>query len=136
MMPEQVFVYGNLRKGQRMYGLLKDCSFVGRALCHDHAMLAHSLPYVIPHKGSFVVGEIYEVSEEKLSHLDRAEGHPHLYKRTVIQAKTDDGVSHAAWIYMGNGVARHRGKMIPSGDFEEVSSPFDLGFRHDPATAR
>jgi gamma-glutamylcyclotransferase (GGCT)/AIG2-like uncharacterized protein YtfP len=31
-----------------------------------------------------VVGEVYEVSDEVLAHLDALEGHPHAYERQLV----------------------------------------------------
>jgi gamma-glutamylcyclotransferase (GGCT)/AIG2-like uncharacterized protein YtfP len=83
-----IFVYGTLKRG---YGnwerLLKDrAEFLGEAVSIDktYAMWLTGFPLLADTRngsGSYVVGELFEVSDEVLSDLDRLEGHPGWYCR-------------------------------------------------------
>lgn len=82
-----VFVYGTLKKGKRAHKFLNGCDF----LCDydvQGTMYGHGLvPYpMIKLGGAYqVYGEVYKVSDETLKILDQYEGHPHLYKRQLIE---------------------------------------------------
>ena len=48
---------------------------------------------------SHIRGEVYEVDASTLARLDELEGHPHEYRREVIQVVLDDDSLLKAWIY-------------------------------------
>src|SRR3990167_5214447 len=78
------FVYGTLKKGYSNHVLLKEAKFIcdGYA-CGTRMLDLGSFPAFI--EGNFENrGEVYEVSPDILSFLDRLEGHPHFYERKKI----------------------------------------------------
>ena len=91
----KVFVYGTLRKELGNHYLLQDSVFLGNAITNEtyvmlESSLGRSIPYVVkPNKitkdiTTFVQGEVYEVDDLTLAHLDRLEGHPGWYKREYV----------------------------------------------------
>ena len=77
-----VAVYGSLKKGKRNHGLLSD----SRCVCHGLTEPKFSLVDLVYFPGlidgdNFIEVEVYEVTNEMLSRLDRLEGHPTFYER-------------------------------------------------------
>jgi gamma-glutamylaminecyclotransferase len=112
-----LFVYGTLRRGfENHEAYLKGSLFMGRAVtCDKFALFMEDFPYMnkVP-AVSFIVGEIYQVNEGTLKHIDSLEGHPEEYRRELITVVTQQGRKYAAWAYF---YPRPRGELIPSGDF-------------------
>jgi gamma-glutamylcyclotransferase (GGCT)/AIG2-like uncharacterized protein YtfP len=81
----RVFVYGTLKRGQRLNGVLKDQTFVSEAIVHGFRLMDNgAFPYLIPaycdenHEDSCpmnraVRGEVWEVSQSVLQKLDAIE---------------------------------------------------------------
>jgi gamma-glutamylcyclotransferase (GGCT)/AIG2-like uncharacterized protein YtfP len=109
---ERLFVYGLLRKGERLAPFLGNARFVGAARVRGHDLLdLGSYPAAVPGEGT-VVGEVYEL--DALDLLDEAEGvheDPPLYRRVRVAA-----LGAPAWMYV---YARDPGAAprIPSGDW-------------------
>ena len=83
-----VFVYGTLQKdfGNHRVMQMAKGHFLGAAVTVDkYPLLVSGLPYLHNHKGvgKSVYGEVYHV--EDIKPLDGLEGHPHFYKREVIE---------------------------------------------------
>lgn len=97
----RVFVYGSLLRGEPNHRLLAAARFIGPA--HTRPVFAlHDLgafPGVVSNGTTAIAGEIYEVDGPTLERLDRLEGHPHLYRREVVELVADDGVE-LAYIYV------------------------------------
>jgi gamma-glutamylaminecyclotransferase len=102
-----VFVYGSLRSGAWNHFILKDSFFLGGGVTEER-FLQGATGYPVILKGGRmcdqyrVKGELYEVSEEVLSDLDKLEGHPTFYRREQRQIMFGDGKSRLAWVYIGN----------------------------------
>ena len=115
----RVFVYGSLLRGEPNHGLLVAARFIGRA--HTRPMFAlHDLgafPGVVSNGTTAIAGEIYEVDGLTLERLDRLEGHPHLYRREVVELVTDEG-NELAYIYVYV-ASLGRARPISSGDWRE-----------------
>lgn len=111
-MTERLFVYGLLRRGERLADFLAGARFVGPARVAGHDLLdLGPYPAAVPGAGT-VVGEVYELADLDL--LDEAEGvheDPALYRRVQVEA-----LGAPAWLYV---YAREPGKAarIASGDW-------------------
>ncbi|XP_031554844.1 putative gamma-glutamylcyclotransferase CG2811 [Actinia tenebrosa] len=95
VMPK-IFVYGTLKNGFPNHYLLKNPP-KGKTTFVEHAVTKERYPLVIgtdakipfmlpiPGQGKNIKGEIYEVDEEALVHLDKLEDHPSWYRRLPCQ---------------------------------------------------
>ena len=100
-----IFVYGTLKKGNHNHGFLDGASFIGEAwtkkeytLLEDHYV---GLPYVIKDESYSIQGELYEVDKYTFMTLDNLEGHPHFYKRELVECFIPE-LNHTemkAWLY-------------------------------------
>ena len=108
-MTHHVFVYGTLKKGQHNHdAYLSSSRFIGKATTSkDFLMFGGGFPLVrLPNKednhwfAGKVKGEVYEVNPDELKRLDRLEGHPHFYKRTIT--KIDEYPESEVWMYHWN----------------------------------
>jgi len=131
----KVFVYGTLRKELGNHYLLQDSVFLGNAITDEtyvmlESSLGRSIPYVVkPNKitkdiTTFVQGEVYEVDDLTLAHLDRLEGHPRWYKREYIDVfiSGDDKPTKAMIYLMPWSEFEHRNVLYVNagGDFFEA----------------
>lgn len=99
----KVFTYGTLRRGHVNHDLLKTSKFLGEfETGPGFTKITKGLPYlVVDSDGVGCTGELYEVSQLTLSLLDRLEGSPDWYVRTLIKVydlEKDIGVD--AWTYI------------------------------------
>lgn len=134
--PTYVFVYGSLRKGLQNHSKLVDATYKGVYQTVDpYTMIglkSKAYPYVIAkpvHESVDAVpitGEVYEVSDTLLAELDRLEGHPTQYKRTLVKVRSDASKTLLAYMYileneeMIRDIAKafeRRFVAVPSGDW-------------------
>lgn len=82
----RVFVYGTLLSGEPNHLVLDGARFVGEARTEPRFSLHDMGPYpaMVADGEHAIVGEVYEVRPPLLARLDRLEGHPHFYRRSVI----------------------------------------------------
>ncbi|TRY67878.1 hypothetical protein TCAL_08025 [Tigriopus californicus] len=89
-----VFVYGTLKQNEPNDHWLKNgqngtSAFIGTGETTIKYPLViaskYNIPFLLdlPNQGHFIQGEIYQVNEEKLKHLDVLEDYPKLYKRRL-----------------------------------------------------
>ena len=128
----RIFVYGTLKHGHPNSYLLKNSTYIGKATTIDKFCMYDlgAFPAVadVP-KISKIEGEVYDIDRATLANLDRLEGYPNLYTRTLINVKTEKGVV-AAIVYVASGgtlkAIQKRAKILNGiwgGDmFEEVKS--------------
>jgi len=97
----KVFVYGTLMSGQRAHSLLGDAKLIGKYRLVDYAMYdMGAYPAIYPCAGESVVGEVYEISTEKLPDMDRYEGEGSLYfRRSVVVSNALNSVKVYAYVY-------------------------------------
>jgi gamma-glutamylcyclotransferase (GGCT)/AIG2-like uncharacterized protein YtfP len=90
----KVFTYGTLRKGCSRNYVLKDSSFLGEATTAAKYSLYSlgSFPALTVDGKTSVLGELYEVSDEVLDLLDRIEGHPNFYTRSMVEISNGEEV--------------------------------------------
>lgn len=98
-----VFVYGTLKRGCGNHRLLTDAQFVTTATSFEPMfdMTDVGFPYAFVGGSSYARGEIYHLgmATEILRRLDRLEGYPHHYDRTIFSFVDDEGTPHLAWMY-------------------------------------
>jgi len=120
----KVFVYGTLRAGGALHAHMKGADLVCSAGgVRGFAMFDLGFYPAVEHMQTphaVVVGEVYEVDAALLAHLDRVEGVPSLYYRTltdvVVGGGSDGEDTVEAYIYvMREGQAR--GERVRGGDW-------------------
>ena len=99
------FVYGSLLSGgegtkEGAFGnhrIIEDAKFLGEHITDAELTMVSlgGFPGVIENGDTAIIGEVYEVTNEIFSRLDRLEGYPTFYGRKQI--KTAYG---KAWIYL------------------------------------
>jgi gamma-glutamylcyclotransferase (GGCT)/AIG2-like uncharacterized protein YtfP len=96
-----LFAHGTLRQGGRNNGLISGASLVGRAsTVEDYALfIIKDKPVLTKRPVMKIKGEVYSVTEEMLTLVDRFQGHPLINKRELAPVKLDEGGSIEAWIY-------------------------------------
>lgn len=93
----RVFVYGTLKKGGDLsYHLLGTERIDMHAKLEGYTLYGWGVPKMVPDGSGHVEGEVYGVSDERLAVLDHVEGHPRIYKRTMVELA--DGTK--AWAYV------------------------------------
>ncbi len=117
----KIFVYGTLRKGARAYDWYlsgEDTNYVGPAAIRGDLHDMGSYPAVInadePRSEGIVLGDVFEVTDETLKHLDAYEGYPYLYQREVVN--TRDGQEVQVYVY-GDVEDAMRRPLVESGDW-------------------
>ena len=117
-----IAVYGSLKKGKGNHGLLSDSRFVAHGLTEPKFNLVSlgSFPGLVD-GGNFVEVEVYSVTPETLSKLDRLEGHPTFYERieTDIYINSIEEPTVKSFIYKYKG---HSSKGYVEPDENEVVS--------------
>lgn len=101
-----LFVYGTLKQGHGLHGVLADQEFLGAASVEGFTLLdCGAFPAMIRAAGS-VNGELYRVDDKTLRQVDRIEGEGYLYVRTPVDAVLPDGRTIAAHAYLWNQLGR------------------------------
>jgi len=80
-----VFVYGSLKRGYPLHGILATSTFRGVVPLTGFTLhSAGAFPYMVPCVNGSVLGELYDVDKHTLARLDRAEQEGTLYVRQAI----------------------------------------------------
>lgn len=114
----RVFVYGTLLAGfgnHRAY--MQTAKLVDKATVPGKMYSLGGYPCVSVHGNNTVHGEVYDIDEETLKHLDRLEGHPRFYQREIVETSIGP-----AWIYLINN-AEQQGynNVVASGNWREFT---------------
>ena len=113
----RVFVYGSLRSGESNHAVMEGATWVGPARSSPGFRLYSLMAYPAMVRDAAwagaVVGELYDVPESMVERLDRFEGHPELYERTLVQLS--DGAQ--AWAYLMRPEQVLGRKPVPEGDW-------------------
>lgn len=121
-----VFVYGTLRAGYNNHRTFlmtgDDVRHVSKGrTVQKFTMRASGIPFVNKDDPrSHIIGEVYCVSDDKLKHLDRLEGHPDWYVRELTSIKLDSGTIINAWLYFNE---ETRCDVVESGDYTDYREP-------------
>lgn len=117
-----VFVYGTLRRGECSHHELGPARYVRDAITAPHYELVDlgEYPALLEGGGDAVRGELYEVPETWLAHLDWFEDVPTLYERkavAVLGSSQESHESRALGYVMPREVAAQAPR-IESGDWQ------------------
>ena len=89
----KVFVYGTLMKGENNHHFLEDSRFLGVSAIEGYEMYNVGwYPAIIPGEGT-IPGELYEVPEWDMKHIDSLEGEGSLYIRKC-ETTTEGGLAY------------------------------------------
>jgi gamma-glutamylcyclotransferase (GGCT)/AIG2-like uncharacterized protein YtfP len=96
-----LFAHGTFRKGGRNNNLIESAISLGHAVTEqDYALYTiKGKPVVTKLPQTKIKGEVYAVSDEALTLVDRLEGHPRINKRDLVPVKLEDGNTVEAWLY-------------------------------------
>jgi gamma-glutamylaminecyclotransferase len=118
-----VFVYGTLRTGLRNHAWMAGARLLGldETVTLFRLVNCGRFPAVLDEPRTTVVGEVWEVTQAGLFHLDILEQVPQLYIRREVELRS----GRRAWIYLLMGKpAEH--DLVPvdirSGDYLDVIS--------------
>lgn len=124
-MAEHLFVYGTLRSGAPMHGLIEGrVRALGPAVAPGRLLDLGDFPALAPPAGADdrVRGELYRIeageAESLLDSLDRYEGRS--FSRERVRVAGPDGPV-AAWLYLWRGDPRGR-RIVPGGDYLAAGS--------------
>ena len=95
----KIFIYGSLKKGGRERGLQesKNCKFIGTAITTQSIFNLHDLgkfPTISLNGKYKIQGEIWSVTKDKLRELDRIEGYPKLYTKTLVDTNLGEAETY------------------------------------------
>jgi gamma-glutamylcyclotransferase (GGCT)/AIG2-like uncharacterized protein YtfP len=117
--PEEVFVYGTLRRGGSNHFRMDGAEFVAAATVRGRLYGIDWYPGLVPDDAAEQIsGEIYQVSAGLLESLDAFEGPE--YRRVRVMAALRDAAPHAVWVWEWLGPC-HENQRILSGDW--LSTP-------------
>jgi gamma-glutamylaminecyclotransferase len=110
-----VFVYGTLMKGELHHITIKHARFLreARTLPRYELVKIDYYPALLEGGTQSIPGELYEVDDQTLRHLDHLEDVPTYYERHTIELA--DG--SAAFAYVMPRERAHKAQPIPSGSF-------------------
>jgi gamma-glutamylcyclotransferase (GGCT)/AIG2-like uncharacterized protein YtfP len=95
------FAHGLLRQGARSQAIMEDSELVGQAETDEaYALFNVGDKAVVTRRPvSKIKGDVYSITDDKLTMLDRIEGHPRVCKRELVPVILADGKSAEAWIF-------------------------------------
>lgn len=97
-----VGVYGTLKSGEPNHALLSDSQYLGQAVTSQSYALADLKYYPGLIDGNQIISlEIYAITPDTLTSLDRLEGHPRLFVRREIPV-TINGEVKTVLVYFFN----------------------------------
>lgn len=113
----KVLVYGSLREGGALDSNMIGATRLGDTRVRGRMVSASSYyPAVIVDgvpEDETVLGEVYEITDDHLHHLDMVEGHPNFYHR--IQVPTED--FGEVWMYIWESDKATGRDVVPDGDW-------------------
>lgn len=115
-----LFVYGTFRKGRSEEKLIAGADILGPAeTVEQYALcLIDKKPVVTKRPMSTIKGEVYSLTEELLTKIDRHRRHPHTNRRELVPVKLNDGNVVEAWLYFHMHPLRDS-VFIESGEYSE-----------------
>ncbi len=97
-----IFVYGTLIRGNGNHAyFLSQSRFLGAGTLKGYALYdLGSYPGIKQRKDDFVIGELFEVDEGTLAHINRLEGEGSLYRLVYEPVQTGDQTVVNAGVYV------------------------------------
>lgn len=130
-----LFTYGTMLSGIYNNGRIQGSTLLGKAeTCEPYAMVGKRYPRQIPYVdrapeghamhryATNIQGEVYKLDDATLAIVDRAEGHPFVYKREYVWVRLANGVTVRAIMYL-HPVGFKYGMPVPSGNFRDFYKP-------------
>lgn len=118
---EKLFVYGSLKAGFPLHGIIEGHEFLGVFKTFPDYRLYDlgAFPALVPaRRGRQVMGEVYLVDEEIVNYLDVVEGvNRGLYSRVQIDVHDQLGVVVPVWTYILLRDLGFGGREIVSGEW-------------------
>ena len=106
-----VAVYGTLKKGNALHGMLRNAKFISggwtesdRFVLYDIKTGTEKFPVAMStatQLGRRVAVEVYQVKPEVIKNLDVIEENGYLYKRIRTKILQQNGLTEYAWFYIG-----------------------------------
>jgi len=142
-----IAVYGTLKFGHDNHdSYLANSHFIDYGMTSDtYRLCVEGLPYLLRgvdhERGDFIDVEVYSITNEVLEALDGLEGHPHFYRRELVEIELDSGGSVQAIVYMvgdeydtgeyvscyDNSYLDNNGQGWPENELYTIDSNFQLG---------
>ncbi|HMK61182.1 MAG TPA: gamma-glutamylcyclotransferase family protein [Dissulfurispiraceae bacterium] len=96
-----IFAHGTLRKGGRNSNLISGAISLGAAETEQNyaLYLIKDKPVVTKLPETKIKGEVFVLSDEQLTLVDRFEGHPRINKRDLVPVRLSDNNVVEAWLY-------------------------------------
>ncbi len=122
MKKTKVFVYGTLKKGAPARGIdrwAKGAQFIGPAVTSKSAYSLYDLgsfPAVVLNGKTRILGEVWAVDDDTMQDLDRIEGYPAFYKRTLV-----DTTQGQSWMYFIPDIENYTANCIEP-DTDQIAS--------------
>ncbi|MBI5211902.1 MAG: gamma-glutamylcyclotransferase [Nitrospirae bacterium] len=115
-----LFIHGTLRRGCSNNKLLSGADFIGCAeTTQDYALfMVDKKPLITKRPVSKIKGDVYSMTEDMLTMVDRLKGHPRINKRELVSVKLEDGKTIEAWLYFHIHPLRNS-ILIESGEYTE-----------------
>ena len=124
---DNVFVYGSLKNGFPLHGLLANAEFLGEGVTKKAAFKMFTAndawPAVIQGNRR-IKGEVYKVDKTTLDRLDMAEGVPHLFERKLLKVKGFHGLAN---VYIAADRLENVGKRL---QYESPRIRFDKRYNY------
>lgn len=111
-----VAVYGSLRSGLHNHPTFGNCSanLQGKVELEGWDMYSMgSFPFITPGEGT-ITAEVYRVEPDTFMRLDRLEGYPSFYDRTLVDTKYGK-----VWVYFIEGRDKSGYTPVTKGDWYE-----------------
>ena len=112
--------YGTLKAGHGNHGLLEEAvTHTYPARVGGFTLYGHGIPYAVPAPSAIHV-EVFHLADPDgavLARLDRLEGHPVHYRRTLVRAVDARGEAEEVWMYVRAGGAANLGSAPRIGSF-------------------
>jgi gamma-glutamylaminecyclotransferase len=119
MINNLVFVYGSLKQGFQLHGIIERCEFIGQYKTRPDFKLVSLGPFpalLDAKDGIEVTGEVYRVDDDILNYLDVVEGvHRGMYVRKPIDVHDQLGHEITVWAYVAGTAGRHAYREVPTG---------------------
>lgn len=116
----KLFVYGTLKEGFRLHGMLREAEFLGTYKTDPKFVLLNLGPYPALARrepGIKVTGEVYDLDTDTINYIDVVEGvHRGQYTREEIEVHDQIGERIKAFAYIaGRGILSFAKTEIPTG---------------------